>query len=337
MLLKIIKTILVAFLFIIAVLSSWLSFESACLRRSSRQKIFFEVEKGKGVKAIAQSLKAKGVIKKKWAFLVRYELSFYPRSLKAGEYLFTPPYSTQEILDYLTRGKIYLHPVTVAEGLTAKETIELFLSYGFSSEEEFWRAFQDIEIISSWDRKAQNLEGYLYPETYYFPRSLPAKEIVQKMAEQFKAVFNESWRRRAADLMMTTREIVILASLIEKEASLHEEKKLISSVFHNRLKLRMKLDCDPTIIYVLKQKGKFEGKLRSRDLRLDSPYNTYLYAGLPPGPICNPGKESLEAALWPDEDSYLYFVSKNDGSHHFSRSFKEHQLAVRKFQKSKKR
>ena len=128
-----------------------------------------------------------------------------------------------------------------------------------------------------------------------------------------------------------------MASLIEKETSLQEEKKLVSAVFHNRLKRGMKLDCDPTIIYALKQKGLFEGNLRTKDLRLDSPYNTYLYSGLPPSPICNPGKESLEAALYPVKENFLYFVSRNNGSHHFSLTFAEHQAAVRKYQTRRRR
>jgi UPF0755 protein len=136
---------------------------------------------------------------------------------------------------------------------------------------------------------------------------------------------------------MTIREVVTLASLIEKETSLPQEKKFVSTVFHNRLKRGMKLDCDPTIIYILKQKGLFEGRLRSKDLRLDSPYNTYLYPGLPPSPICNLGKESLEAALYPAKENFLYFVSKNDGSHLFSLTFKEHQAAVRKYQTKNRR
>jgi UPF0755 protein len=128
---------------------------------------------------------------------------------------------------------------------------------------------------------------------------------------------------------------VILASLIEKETSRADERSLISGVFHNRLRIGMKLDCDPTIIYILKEEGRFKNRLRTKDLKLDTPYNTYIYGGLPPGPIANPGKGSLEAALYPAEVDYLYFVSKNDGSHHFSRSFREHQNAVNKYQRSR--
>jgi UPF0755 protein len=156
------------------------------------------------------------------------------------------------------------------------------------------------------------------------------------MVSQFKEVFGEEWKRRAQEMELSIREVVILASLVEKETSVAEEKKLVSAVFHNRLQRGMKLDCDPTIIYVLKQEGRFTGRLRYKDLKLDTPYNTYLYRGLPPSPICNPGRASLQAALYPPDEDFLYFVSKNDGSHHFSRTFKEHQRAVLIYQKRRR-
>jgi len=160
-----------------------------------------------------------------------------------------------------------------------------------------------------------------------------ASQIVKAMVSQFKKTFNQQMKTRADQLGMTVRQVVILASLIEKETSIPEEKNLIAAVFHNRLRRGMKLDCDPTIIYALKQEERFTGRLRWKDLKLNSPYNTYLYPGLPPSPICNPGLGSLQAALYPAEENFLYFVSKNDGSHYFSRSLKEHLRAVRKYQK----
>ncbi|MGB8952728.1 MAG: endolytic transglycosylase MltG [Candidatus Aminicenantales bacterium] len=332
-LLKIVQTLLLSSLVFLLILSVWLSLDTYRTATNATPNVFFKIEKGKGIKAIAQSLKEKGILQKKWPFLFRYELFYYPKSLKAGEYLFTSFYSTQEILNTLTLGKVYLHPLTIAEGWTGQEITAYLTSSGFGTEEDFRAAFMNPEIISSWDQKAWNLEGYLFPETYYLSLGQTSEEIFLKIVNQFQSVFAEPWRRRTAEMGMTIREVVTLASLIEKEASLSEEKKRVSAVFHNRIKQRMKLDCDPTIIYVLKQNGLFEGRLRSKDLRLDSPYNTYLYAGLPPSPICNPGKESLEAALYPAKENYFYFVSRNDGSHHFSRSFREHQLAVKKYQK----
>ena len=151
------------------------------------------------------------------------------------------------------------------------------------------------------------------------------------MVDQFQAIFGERLEARAESLRMSVRQVVILASLIEKETSVPEEMKLVSAVFHNRLRIGMKLDCDPTIIYALKLKGAYDGQLTRKDLTLDSPYNTYRHAGLPPGPICNPGREALEAALYPAAEPYLYFVARNDGGHQFSRTFSEHAAAVQRY------
>jgi UPF0755 protein len=155
------------------------------------------------------------------------------------------------------------------------------------------------------------------------------------MVAQFKDVFSSQWSRRAAELGMSIREVVTLASLIEKETSVADEKPIVSGVFHNRLRIGMKLDCDPTIIYALKEEGVFDGNLRKRDMSWDNPYNTYRYSGLPPGPIANPGRDSIEAALYPADVDYLYFVSKKDGTHHFSRTFREHLNAVDHYQKKR--
>lgn len=332
MFLRIIKTALVLAHVLILSLAGWLLFESRGTEAVKTRPVLFDVEKGKGVRAIAEALKLKGIIRKQWSFVLQYEFFFFPQSLKAGEYQFQPSQSSQEILEDLIRGKIYLHAVTVAEGLTARESADVFLSAGFGTAGEFIKAFREPEMILPWDAKARNLEGYLFPETYSLPKGLAAEEIFGKMVSQFKTVFDESWRRRTDELRMSVREVVTLASLIEKETSLQEEKELVSAVFHNRLHRGMKLDCDPTIIYALKEKGLFDGRLHAKDLKLDNPYNTYRYPGLPPGPICNPGRESLRTALYPASDDYFYFVSKNDGSHIFSRTLREHQAAVRKYQ-----
>jgi UPF0755 protein len=332
MFLRIIKTALGLAHILILSLAGWLIFESRGAQAAKAQPVLFDVEKGKGVRAIAEALKLKGIIRKQWPFVIQYEFFFFPQSLKAGEYEFRPSQSSQEILEDLIRGKIHLHAITIAEGLTARESADVFLPAGFGTAGEFIKAFREPEMILAWDAKARNLEGYLFPETYSLPKGLTAEEIFGKMVSQFKTVFDESWRRRAEELRMSVREVVTLASLIEKETSLPEEKKLVSAVFHNRLRQGMKLDCDPTIIYALKEKGSYDGRLHTKDLKLDNPYNTYLYPGLPPGPICNPGRESLQAALYPASDDYFYFVSKNDGSHIFSRTLREHQAAVRKYQ-----
>ncbi len=300
--------------------------------------VFFEVEKGKSLKAIARDLRAGGILGRNLLpFLVGYRVFYPSQKIKAGEYAFASPLSAGQVLETLVQGSVYLHPVTVPEGLTGMETIEIVQPLSGEDKRHFLSAFRETAAVAAWDDRAENLEGYLYPETYHFPKGVSAHDIIMAMVDQFKSVFDGRRQARSREIGMGIRETVILASLIEKESSLPEERRLVSAVFHNRLKLGMKLDCDPTIIYGLKLEGTYDGRLRTRDLTWDSPYNTYVHAGLPPGPISNPGRESLDAALWPASEKYLYFVSKNDGSHHFSRTYAEHQMAVRAFQKNRTR
>lgn len=300
------------------------------------KEIIFTVEKGQSAQAIGKKLSKKNLIRYPMVFNIGYRLFFRGKTLKAGEYRLDKPYSVKELLTLLTEGKVYLHPVTVPEGLTRIETAHLLAeSLGFFTYEDFLEASADPALIKDWDSQAIDLEGYLFPETYHFPKGTKAKDVVKAMIKLFKEIYAPKWKKRTEEIGLSIREVVILASLIEKETSLKSEKKLVSAVFHNRLRKRMKLDCDPTIIYALKLENKYNGRLGWKDLKLDSPYNTYLYPGLPPGPIANPGRDSLEAALYPAEVSYLYFVSKNDGSHIFSETLREHQKNVIKYQINK--
>jgi len=333
MILKVIKTALAVSAVIPLLLSVWFSFELYLAPKTIPQKIFFVVEEGTGVQGIAQKLKEEGIIKKTWPFLLGYRLYFFSKSLKAGEYEFDLPLSTKKILNLLSEGKVYLHSLTIPEGLTRREIAQHLASLEIIAEEDFLEMSSKTDIIASLDSQAENLEGYLFPETYNFTKGTSAETIISAIVSQFKEVFSAEWQRRAAEIKMTPREVVTLASLIEKETSIPEERKLVSAVFHNRLRIGMKLDCDPTIIYAMKEQGIYKGRLLKKHLKFNSPYNTYLNRGLPPGPICNPGKPSLEAALYPSEEKYLYFVSKNDGSHVFSRTFTEHQREVRKYRR----
>ena len=292
----------------------------------------FEIEKGSSASLIARKLKKENIIEKEWPFLAAYRL-FYPKEkLIAGEYEFSPPLSVKDVLKKIREGDTLLHAVTIPEGLTMEETARLLSKKYSFNKESILHLAGSTQMISSLDAKAQDLEGYLFPETYHIPKNTSEAELIEMMVGQFKKTFVPEWKERTEEMGMEVRDIVTLASLIEKETSVQEEKALVSSVFHNRLKLGMKLDCDPTIIYALKKKNEFQGRLRNKDLKMDSPYNTYLYNGLPPGPISNPGQESLRAALFPLKTDYLYFVSKNDGTHKFSSTLKEHQRAVIEFQ-----
>ncbi len=333
MLVKIVRLGLISATLLLLLFITWFSLEFYRPMETPPNTIVFEVEKGQTAKEIALNLKKNGIIKKTWPFLAGYRVFFSAQSLKAGEYAIAIPDSPKNILHVLSEGSVYLHSITIPEGLIIQEIAGLLDSEDFAAKQDFLQDVAETSIISSLDKDAPNLEGYLFPETYRFSKGTSSEEIVAAMVFQFTKVFSQEWIERTAELEMSIRDIVTLASLIEKETSLRKEKKTISAIFHNRLRIGMKLDCDPTIIYVLKLEGRFKNRLRTRDLKYDSPFNTYLYSGLPPGPIANPGRGSLEAALYPTDEKFLYFVSKNDGSHHFSQTFREHQNAVNKYQR----
>jgi UPF0755 protein len=293
----------------------------------------FEVMEGQNVRQIADALAAQELIQHTRTFLLGYRLFYSGTSLKAGEYQLERPLSPRQLLHILSEGKILLHPITIPEGLTQREIARhLEEHYGLDAD-IFLLAFANASLIHSTDAQAEDLEGYLFPDTYHFPKNTSPQQMVDAMVDQFQQVFNETWISRAAERGLSIREVVILASLVENETSRAEERELVSAVFHNRLRIGMKLDCDPTIVYVLKNADEYTGRLRYKDLKLDDPYNTYLYPGLPPGPISNPGRAALYAALNPADVDYLYFVSRNDGSHHFSRTYREHQNAVNRYQR----
>ena len=298
-------------------------------------KVIFEIEPGQTVKAIARDLQERGIVRRSWAFLAGYKLFYEGQKIRAGEFEFDLPLKTKDVLMILLKGKILLHPLTVPEGLTAREIADLIRDAGYPMRGSFLEACGDAGPIASWDSQATDLEGYLFPDTYQFAKGAPARTVAEAMVAEFRKAFGEDGLQRAAELGMTVRSIVTLGSLIEKETSLPEERPLVSAVFHNRLRIGMKLDCDPTVIYALKREGLYRGRLLSQDLKHPSPYNTYLSPGLPPGPICSPGRDSLRAALFPAPEKYLYFVANNNGAHHFSRGYTEHLLAVKKFQLKK--
>jgi UPF0755 protein len=237
-----------------------------------------------------------------------------------------------DVIDVLVRGEVYTQKVTFPEGLTIEEMSKLYEAHGFGRAGDFVQAARKVEHITDLDPGARDLEGYLFPETYALSRSGGAARLVDLMVERFRSVYSEEMRMRAAAQGMTTRQVVTLASLIEKETGNPEERSVVAAVFRNRLKIGMPMQADPTVVYALEKAHKYDGNIRRDDLAMDSPYNTYKYPGLPPGPIASPGKASLEAALKPADVPYLYFVSRNDGSHIFAATLAEHSNNVRKFQ-----
>lgn len=288
---------------------------------------------GMRTEEIVAALQREGVLAMRFPVLVYLEWQRRRGGIKAGEYEFAGKTTAVDVAEKLIEGKVLQHSITIPEGLSIRQLATLMQSRGLGTVEENLKLVSDPSLIRDLDPRATDLEGYLFPDTYYFVRGSQPKELVGRMVGRFREVFRDDWRRRAAELGFEIREVVTLASLIEEETAVAGERKLISAVFHRRLERGIHLQCDPTVIYASRLIGKFDGTIRQSDIKLQSPYNTYVHRGLPPGPIANPGAQSLEAALFPAEVPYLYFVAKNDGTHHFSESLVDHNRAVRAYQR----
>ena len=291
-----------------------------------------DVPPGEGTRAIGERLTAAGVVRDALTFRAALKMSGNARRLKAGEYRFDRPMSMLEVIDKIARGDVDLLSVTFPEGLTVAEMAAIFEARGFGPASTFISAAKDASAIQALDPSARDLEGYLFPDTYALPRQAPASRAVRAMIERFQQVLTPQVRAAAEARGLTVRQLVTLASIVEKETARGDERPLVAAVYSNRLKVGMGLQSDPTVIYALQLAGKYTGNLRRDDLHVDSPYNTYRYPGLPPGPIAAPGKAALEAAANPAEVDYLYFVSRNDGSHEFARTLDEHNRNVQKYQ-----
>jgi UPF0755 protein len=237
-----------------------------------------------------------------------------------------------EVVDTLTRGEVYERLVTFPEGLTVRETAALFEQRGLGSAGAFLAAARDVSMIADLDPLARDLEGYLFPETYAIAANHGPSRLVGMMLDRFKASFPEEARREAERQGRTIRQVLTLASLVEKETARAEERAIVAGVYSNRLARGIALQADPTVIYGLQLAGRYEGNLTRADLSFDTAYNTYVHAGLPPGPIASPGRAAIEAALRPADVDYLYFVSRNDGSHEFARTLAEHNRNVHRYQ-----
>lgn len=293
---------------------------------------FVEIPAGAGTNEIGRLLVEAKVVRDPLIFRAGMWWSGRGRTLKAGEYRFARPLSAAEVIDIVARGEVYARRITFPEGLTIVDMSKIYESRGFGPASDFVRAASDRSAIADLDSSAPDLEGYLFPETYALPRGTPVARLIDQMVRNFRAAYSEDLRAQAAAQQLSTREVVTIASLVEKETGKSEERTLVAAVYRNRLRIGMGMQADPTIIYALQKAGKYDGNIRRADLRLDSPYNTYRYAGLPPGPIASPGKASLEAALAPADVKHLYFVSRNDGSHVFADTLAEHNQNVRRFQ-----
>lgn len=324
--LNIIIVIAIIILAITVAFMSYLNIGSRPLDSQDSTLITVEVPNGTNTHEIGKILESKGLISNYGLFILKSKLEGLDGKYKAGQYHLSPSMSMDEIIENLISGNNSSIKFTIPEGFNISKIIEVFEKKGLINKETFTR-----EIISGqydyWFLKdapsgKNRLEGYLYPETYYVYSNATEHEIIDKMLSQFNVVFTKEHRKRAEELGMNINEVITLASIIEREAVMSEERPIISGVFHNRLKSGMPLQSCATVQYLL---GEQKAVLTIADTQIESPYNTYLVSGLPPGPICSPGIESINAALWPADTDYLYFVAKGDGSHAFAVTFEEHK------------
>lgn len=289
---------------------------------------FVLLRPGYSTRKIASELKAAGVIENERAFLIWH--SFHrKRSMKAGEYLFEKTATLADIHDRLAHGDIFVHTVVIPEGYTMFDIALAVEQAGLGSQEEFLRvAMSSTDLIQDVSPEARSLEGYLFPDTYEFTRTQSVSEIVAVMVHHFRQVAN------AIGLTSELHPTVIMASIVEKETASADERPMVASVYYNRLTKRMALDADPSVIYAELLAGVYRGALHHADMQVNSPYNTYRYPGLPPGPIGNPGRSALEAAMHPAKSDYLYFVSDGQGHHRFARNLQEHNKNVTAYRRA---
>ena len=297
-------------------------------------KIVVNVRAGQSLKATANILHQKNIIKDTLKFVLIARIRGYDKRLKAGEYLLSAAMPPKTILEIMVKGAVRLHKLTVPEGYNIYQIGELVTKAKLGKKIDFINAAKNTALARNIGLETDTFEGYLFPDTYFFPREISVEKIISTMVQRFHSIFTSEWEIRAKDLGLTVHQIVTLASIIEKETGAPSERPIISSVFHNRLKKKMRLESDPTVIYGIEN---FDGNLTRKHLITRTPYNTYKVRGLPAGPIANPGRASLEAALYPAETSYIYFVSKKDNTHHFSNTLKQHNRAVRKYQLRRKK
>jgi UPF0755 protein len=295
------------------------------------KEVIVTIPKGASLSQVGAVLQEQGIVSSRFVFKIVAFLRGEQRKIKAGDYALKTGSDAGDVLDLLTSGKTLMFTITVPEGYDMFQVAELFHQNGITDRKDFLKLAQDKAFLKELGISADSIEGYLFPDTYYFRYSEKndPKLIMTKMVQHFQNIYDKNVKPIAEQNGLPASRVVTLASLVEKEARALEHR-LVSSVFHNRLRQNMKLQTDPTVIYGIKPMG---SKITYEDLNRKHPYNTYQNKGLPPGPICNPGKESLVAAVNPAESDYLYFVAKNDGTHEFSTDLKEHNKNVDKFQR----
>ena len=298
------------------------------------EEVVVEIPEGASAGSVAEILERAGVIRSAWAFRCLVRLDGSGQRLRSGEYRFTGARTPFGVRDLLVRGEVVRHRLTIPEGLTVGEVATLLEREGWGDAASVRSAARRVDAIADLDPAASDLEGYLFPDTYEFARRTAPEVIVARMVERFREVFTAAQEEAPREPGLSPREVVTLASLIEEETHLPSERALVSSVFRNRLRRGMLLQCDPTVAFALSLAGRPRSPLSRADLRFASPYNTYLHPGLPPGPIASPGQAALRAALEPYPSDYLYFVADGSGGHYFARTLPEHLRAVRRWRET---
>ncbi len=312
-------------LFLSALLLSWIF-----LPFYSSAPINILIPAGADSFEIANILRQQAVIKNKFLFILLSRVLNWEKDLKAGNYEFSSS-NMINILRKLKKGEIKRSRITIPEGLPRWEVLHILEKEKIIKKNDFLALVNDPGIFEEefpFLSSVESLEGYLYPDTYYFFVEENEVQVIKKFLLRFQEIVVPLYEEKISRNDLSAEEIIILASIVEKEAQISLEKPIIAAVFHNRLEKGMRLRADPTVKYAL---GNFQERLTYEDLTVSSPYNTYVYQGLPPGPICNPGKDSIYAVLYPDEVDYLYFVAKGDGTHKFSNTYEEHLEAVSKY------
>lgn len=312
----------------LAVLLFWYLFCLFVSPGQGNKKYILSFPPGSGIRKLAQDLKEGGVIRSSWHFMLMTRLRGEAHRLKAGEYLISDNMTPDDILKKIVSGDVYYRKFTLPEGYSIYQAAELLEQKGYFSKESFLNKCRDKTLLARLGLNENSAEGYLYPATYNLTREGGEEQLLEQMITQFNKIY--SALQVGGGGALSRHEIVTLASMIEKEAVLADEKPLISSVFHNRLRIGMPMQSDPTAVYGVRS---FAGKVSKADIQRISPYNTYLNKGLPPGPIGNAGKDALMAAVQPAKTDYLYFVARQDGTHQFSSNLTEHNRAVVKYLK----
>lgn len=306
----------------------WFRFVSSPIQVGSG-RVLFEIPRGSGLLDLAQRLEGAGIIDRPWYFIALAYGRGDREGIKAGEYALTPGMTPPMLLDLFVSGRVFEHPITLIEGWTFRQVLAAIDAHAVFGGQGL-SGLADIEIMERLGRPGLHPEGLFFPDTYRFPRGTQPLEILKRAMLRMDQVLAEEWAERAPDLpLKTPYEALILASLIEKETGRPEERAQIAGVFVRRLRLGMRLQTDPTVIYGLG--ARYDGRLRRADLQEPTPYNTYVIQGLPPTPIALPGRAAIHAALHPAEGDALYFVAKGDGSHAFSRTLEEHNRAVQRY------